>query len=96
MSQEDILIYEVKRKVAYLTLNRPDMAHSFNWELMSALYEALKKADEDESVKCILLQSTGDRVFSAGIDIKATTPDDVEYLTKMRQIGRDINQYILL
>ncbi|MBD3337946.1 MAG: hypothetical protein GF353_02480, partial [Candidatus Lokiarchaeota archaeon] len=96
MSEEEILFYEVKRNYATITLNRPEIAHSFNWELMSALWEALNKADENEKIKFLLLQSTGDRAFSAGIDIKATTPDDVDYLTKMRKIGRDINQKIVL
>ncbi|MHA1344358.1 MAG: enoyl-CoA hydratase/isomerase family protein [Promethearchaeota archaeon] len=96
MSEKDILYYELKGKAAIITLNRPDVAHSFNWELMKAFLDALKRADNDERVKCILIQSTGDRVFSAGIDIKATTPEDVEYITKMREIGRKITQYMLL
>ncbi|MGQ4872729.1 MAG: enoyl-CoA hydratase/isomerase family protein [Promethearchaeia archaeon] len=95
-NNNDILFYEIKNKIAYITLNRPDMAHAFNWELMNAFYDALKKADADDKVKCVLIQSTGDRAFSSGIDIKATTPDDQEYIEKMRRIGREINQYILL
>ncbi|MHA1148239.1 MAG: enoyl-CoA hydratase/isomerase family protein [Promethearchaeota archaeon] len=96
MSTEDILLYEVKGKVAYITLNRPDMAHAFNWDLMVALWDALVKADNDDKVKIILLKSKGERVFSSGIDIKATTPDDIAYLAKMREIGRRITQYMLL
>ena len=96
MSTEEILLYEVKGKIAYITLNRPDMAHAFNFDLMTALWDALVKADNNNKVKIILLKSTGERVFSSGIDIKATTPDDVDYLAKMREIGRRITQYMLL
>lgn len=96
MSNEDIILYEVKGRVATITLNRLEVRHSFNWELMVALYDALEKANHDEKVRCVLLKSTGDRVFSSGIDIKSTTPDDVEYLAKMREIGRRNTQYMLL
>jgi len=96
MSNKNILLYDVKAKVATIVLNRLEVRHSFNWELMKAFYESLEKADKDENVKVILLKSTGENVFSAGIDIKATTPDDVEYLGKMREIGRKITQYMLL
>lgn len=96
MSESDIILYNVKGKVAWITLNRPEMAHSFNWELMNALWDALRNADGDEKVRCIILESTGDKVFSAGIDIKATTPDDLDYMKKMREIGRRITEYMLL
>ncbi len=96
MSTNEILLYEVSGRVAWITLNRPNMAHSFNWDLMSAFYEALVKADNDEGVKCIVIKSTGNRSFSSGIDIKATNPDDVEYLKKMREYGRKVTETMLL
>lgn len=71
MSEEDIIIYELKGRVATIELNRPAAAHSFNLDLMKKLYTKLVEADEDEKVKCILLKSTGNRMFSAGIDIKS-------------------------
>ena len=58
MSGEDIILYELKGKVANIVLNRPAAAHSFNLDLMKKLYNTLVEADEDESVKCILLKST--------------------------------------
>lgn len=94
--ENDILLYEVKRRVATITLNRPEVRHSFNLELMKAYNEALKKADNDEKVRVILLKSTGDKVFSAGIDIKSTSPDDLDYLTKMRELGRKNTEHMLL
>ncbi len=96
MNEQDIVIYEVKGSVAYIVLNRPKFAHAFNLELMKALYENLVKADKDEKVKCILLKSTGDKVFSAGIDIKTTSPEDKEGLNELKEYGRKITQYMLL
>ena len=95
MSDDKILLYEVKGRVAYITLNRPKAAHSFNLALMKLLHESLQKADKDENVKCILLKSTGNKTFSSGIDIKSTTPDDKDYLESMRIYGRKNTEYML-
>ena len=96
MSENDVILYELKGKASIITLNRPKARHSFNFDLMKGLYDALVKANEDEKTRCILLKSTENHVFSAGIDIKSTTPDDVEYLTKMRSYGRKVTQLMLL
>lgn len=96
MSNEKIVLYDAKRSVATITLNRPEMAHAFNWELMNGFYDALIKANNDESIRCILLKSTGERSFCSGIDISAASPDDVEYLGKMREYGRKVTETMLL
>lgn len=69
MSDDDLVLYEVKNSYAIISLNRPPV-HAFNLELEKALNAKLIEADSDENVKCILLKSTGKRVFSAGMDIK--------------------------
>jgi len=95
MSSQELILYEVKNRVAILTLDRPPV-HVFNLDLMKIFYEKLVQADNDEEVKCILLKSSGDRVFSAGIDVKGVTPDDVEYLAELRSYGRKITESMLL
>ncbi|MFO8019693.1 MAG: enoyl-CoA hydratase/isomerase family protein [Promethearchaeia archaeon] len=95
--KNEILLFKIKRRVAYLTINRPDSAHAFNLTLMKKFYQALKRADESEKVKCILVKSTGNRTFSAGIDIRnMPEKNQEEYMNKMREFGRKITQYMLL
>lgn len=96
MSPQDLVLYEASRKVATITLNRPEVAHAFNWDLMKGLYDQLIMADKDDKVKCIVLKSSGDGAFSSGIDIKAATPDDTNYLLKMREYGRKVTESMLL
>ena len=62
------LTYEVANRVAYLTLNRPEKRNAFNSDLVEALFEALQKAEVDETVKIIVLKAKGP-VFSAGADL---------------------------
>jgi len=96
MSNQDIVLYEASGRVGTITLNRPPV-HAFNLELMKGLYDRLIEADNDETVKCILLKSTGNNVFSAGIDIKSKSIDkDVEYFNELKKYGRLNNQTMLL
>jgi len=68
MSDSDVVTYEVKRKYAEITLERPPV-NAFDITLMKGLYEALVKADNEPKVRCVLIKSRG-KLFSAGIDTK--------------------------
>jgi 2-(1,2-epoxy-1,2-dihydrophenyl)acetyl-CoA isomerase len=51
-----------------LTLNRPERANAFNFELTASLQNALAEAERDPQAKCVVITGAG-RVFSAGQDI---------------------------
>jgi len=51
-----------------LTLNRPERANSFNFEMVNELRSALADAEQNPQVRCVVLTGAGD-VFSAGQDI---------------------------
>jgi len=54
--------------VAYITLNRPEKRNALNPELVISLTNAFIRANQDQDVKVIILNATGD-VFSAGADL---------------------------
>lgn len=56
------------RGVARLTLNRPDVHNAFDDIMITELLEALNKADNDDNVRVLVLQSQG-KNFSAGADL---------------------------
>jgi enoyl-CoA hydratase/carnithine racemase len=62
------LLVEDKNAVRILTLNRPDKRNALNMELTSALLEALRTADGDDAVRCIVLTGAG-KGFCAGADL---------------------------
>jgi len=66
----DIVSYEQHDAVAVIALNRPDALNGFTTELLAVLLEALVRADEDDSVRAVVLTGEG-RAFSAGADLKA-------------------------
>jgi enoyl-CoA hydratase/carnithine racemase len=59
---------EDRAQVRILTMNRPDKRNALNCELSETLLAALKKADSDDSVGCIVLTGAG-RGFCAGADL---------------------------
>ncbi|MAB01079.1 MAG: 2-(1,2-epoxy-1,2-dihydrophenyl)acetyl-CoA isomerase [Stappia sp.] len=62
--------------VLVVTLNRPDKLNSFNEAMHAGVREALDLAENDASVRCLLLTGAG-RGFCAGQDLsdRMSTPD---------------------
>lgn len=67
MSDESIL-YVVADGVAIITLNRPQSLNAFNDAMIAAAEAAMKQAQRDTAVRCILLTGNG-RAFSSGQDL---------------------------
>lgn len=68
------IIYEKQNGVAAITLNRPEAMNAFTIQMNGEMQQALKDAEGDEGIRCILLTGSG-RGFSAGQDLKGRTPD---------------------
>lgn len=66
---DDVLLYEVKDEIAFLTLNRPDQLNALNSPLSEALKQAWIRIEEDPGVKVAILSGNG-RAFCAGADVK--------------------------
>jgi enoyl-CoA hydratase len=66
---EEILLVEVARRVAMVTLNRPAVRNALNAALRSALATTMEELDHDESVDVIILTGA-DPAFCAGVDLK--------------------------
>jgi enoyl-CoA hydratase/carnithine racemase len=63
------LLYDVEDGVATLTLNDPDTRNSLSAELLGGLIEALQRAREDQEVRCVVLASSHEKVFSSGANL---------------------------
>lgn len=66
---EDILLVEVSRRVATVTLNRPAVRNALNGALRRRLPTAMEELDRDEGVDVIILTGA-DPAFCAGLDLK--------------------------
>jgi len=64
-----------------ISLNRPERANAFNFEMIRELQGALKDAAEDTRVRCVVLTGAGNS-FCAGHDITemlAAQGQDISY-----------------
>ncbi len=69
------LRYDVSDGVATIALDQPDTRNALSDDLLQELTEALEAAREDEAVRCVVLSSTHDRVFSAGANLAGFAAD---------------------
>ena len=70
MPTYETLLYELKAGVCRITLNRPDVYNAFNEQMKKELNDALKDAEKDPAVRCVVLRGTGDKAFCSGQDLK--------------------------
>lgn len=62
------ILYEVKNRIAYITLNRPEKQNAFNVEMSYALRDTWKRFESDPDVQIGILSANG-KCFSAGVDL---------------------------
>jgi len=86
MGMAEILMQErTEEGILILTLNRPDAMNCFNMELLAVLADAIREANFDTNLRCIIITgASGDdpkkASFSTGADLKerrSMTPDQV-------------------
>jgi cyclohexa-1,5-dienecarbonyl-CoA hydratase len=85
MTYENI-IFEVKERKAILTINRPPM-NILNIATMEEMNDALNTVADNKDVKVLTITSSGEKAFSAGVDVSEHTEDKVE---RMLQVFHDI------
>jgi enoyl-CoA hydratase len=66
-----ILEREQHGLVQVLRLNRPDAANSLNPELLRELGTAFREIETDDGTQVVVLTAAGDRIFCAGMDLRA-------------------------
>ncbi|MGD0275455.1 MAG: enoyl-CoA hydratase-related protein [Syntrophales bacterium] len=87
--------------ILILTLNRPDAMNCFNMDLLAALGEAIREANFDNGLRCIIITgAAGDdpkkQAFSTGADLKerrTMSPDQVRrFIFTIRNTFTSIEQ----
>jgi 2-(1,2-epoxy-1,2-dihydrophenyl)acetyl-CoA isomerase len=64
------ILFEVADGVAIITLNRPDVRNAFDDAMAEELQAALKSAERDAAIRCLVLTGAG-AGFCAGQDLSA-------------------------
>lgn len=66
----ETILYEVRERVALITLHRPEVLNAVTPTTLVELAQALHAAEEDTEVGCVVLTGAG-RGFCSGADVRA-------------------------
>lgn len=65
----ETLLYEIKDRIGYVTLNRPRILNAQSPEMFEELAQVFGDLKRDHGVGVVILTGAGDRAFCAGADI---------------------------
>lgn len=64
-----VIRYQLNDACAILTIDRPEKRNALNAQVIDELSEALRKAEEDDAVRSVVITGAG-KAFSAGADLE--------------------------
>lgn len=70
MAEAGTVLFETRDGIAYVTMNRPEKRNALNGDIVSGLKAALRRANADESTRCVVLRGAGSD-FCSGADLSA-------------------------
>lgn len=68
-THEPEVLVDVDGHVATVTLNRPQRRNAITLQMLAELTDALKRCDDDNAVRCVLVTGAG-KGFCSGLDLK--------------------------
>ncbi|HVS28006.1 MAG TPA: enoyl-CoA hydratase/isomerase family protein [Solirubrobacteraceae bacterium] len=71
----DTLRYDVSDSVATIALDQPETRNALSDDLLGELIAAFESARDDDAVRCVVLTSTHDKVFSSGANLGGFSAD---------------------
>ncbi len=69
------VLYEVRDRVAEITLNRPENRNSMTDDVLEGLRDAVSRVRADSELRCVIVAGTG-KSFCAGADFKSQLQRD--------------------
>lgn len=75
-----IIVDEPIPAVRRITLNRPEKRNPLSNELRTELFHALETADQDDSIRCMIIRGAGP-CFSAGYDLTSNSAQGQPFYT---------------
>lgn len=87
----DDLLYSVTDGIARVTFNRPQARNAMTFAMYERLAEICLEANEDRSIKVLVLTGAGDKAFASGTDIAQfrafkTAQDALDYEARIDRV----------
>jgi enoyl-CoA hydratase/carnithine racemase len=92
VSDQVPVTYEVVRGVAWLTIDRPEARNALSRAVRQGLWDGVRRFNDDDSAKVLVLTGAGDKAFCAGGDLKEMAEEGLEVPPPdfLPQFGRNI------
>lgn len=87
------LIYSTKGALATITLNKPP-ANSYDIHFLTLLANSIQDANQDRNVKVVLINTSSEKFFCAGADIKVFGSNTTEQNKEMVLMARTVCERI--
>jgi enoyl-CoA hydratase len=87
----DDILYRIDDGIGRVTFNRPEARNAFTFRMYEQLEEICRQAENDSSVKVLLLTGAGEKAFAAGTDISqfkafSTAQDALNYESRIERV----------
>ena len=85
------LLYEINDGIGRITFNRPQARNALTFQMYEQLGEICQQAENDLSVKVLVLTGAGEKAFAAGTDISqfqdfSTAEHALEYESRIERV----------
>jgi enoyl-CoA hydratase len=91
---EDQVLYDVEDMIATITINRVEKYNAFNLSVKESLLAMFRRAEEDPSVRVVVVTGAGEKAFISGSDITDFVGRDSESIKDVVRPSRDIAEYM--
>ena len=92
---DEDLLYSVEDGIGRITFNRPQARNALTFAMYERMAEICREANEDSSMRALILTGTGDKAFASGTDISQFRafkgPEDaIEYEGRIDRVIGDL------
>lgn len=85
-----VIIYEKRDNIAYITLNRPQVLNVYNVPMRDELYQILGAIKDDDEVMVAILRGEGEAAFCAGADLSEFLTASSPVIARQVRWERDV------
>ena len=91
------MLFDLRDGIGRITFNRPQARNAFTFEMYERLAQICQQANDDRSIKVLVMQGAGDKAFASGTDINQfrafTTPQHaLDYEARIDRVLTQLEQ----
>lgn len=95
--EADDLVFECRDGIGQITFNRPQARNAFTFAMYERLAAICEQANDNRSIKVLVLRGAGDKAFASGTDINQfrefrTPQDSIDYENRIDRVLTTLEQ----